>query len=635
MPPVVSVILLIGDSSRSSVIESINSLFEQTVNQLEIIIVSAGSTGYGVSIGLQEDYSNNRTISFVNIPEDVYSANYRNYVLRYVHCKYVCFMNGGEIWAPDKLKRQVCIFESDDSISAVVCNGTYTLSDGKDVSGGLFFDLMHEGPSQWIINCPVCTPGQVLYKNEAIKRISSSTNLFYYLSDMDAICRMSGDGRVFFDETQSVKCFILDNKLRKRSQFLEYEKLIFVRYYIDIMLSDKTCFYSYYHNLVLLALKANFVIEAIQYSAISFIRFPIINIKKLFIWAVGYILFIIRSYNNKRLLNSYVKDIRKSILGIMKTSFEHKYNLLNAGNGNIFANTHIKSNNTIKAFQYAGKNIGEVFTVPAGIQRICEGAFAGCIDVKKIVISDTVTCIESMAFMECDSLKEVVFTSGSSLIKIDKYAFAGCSNLVEVRLPSDISYIGRGAFIGCTKLNNLTFVSSANADRKEDVFAERVLFIEPECFAGCNNLRNIHFNGASLLSGIGKYAFYNCYSLDLIWIESAIEKIEKHAFEGCENISEIIMPRMYTINSIGEYAFAGCKKLKQFTFPADLTVLPEGIFKGCTSLSSCSIPSTVSRIEKYAFSNCTSLFSCVINNEDAKVSKKAFDKPTRIIYSKF
>lgn len=345
--------------------------------------------------------------------------------------------------------------------------------------------------------------------------------------------------------------------------------------------------------------------------------------------------FIIRSYNNKRLLNSYVKDIRKSILGIMKTSFEHKYNLLNAGNGNIFANTHIKSNNTIKAFQYAGKNIGEVFTVPAGIQRICEGAFAGCIDVKKIVISDTVTCIESMAFMECDSLKEVVFTSGSSLIKIDKYAFAGCSNLVEVRLPSDISYIGRGAFIGCTKLNNLTFVSSANADRKEDVFAERVLFIEPECFAGCNNLRNIHFNGASLLSGIGKYAFYNCYSLDLIWIESAIEKIEKHAFEGCENISEIIMPRMYTINSIGEYAFAGCKKLKQFTFPADLTVLPEGIFKGCTSLSSCSIPSTVSRIEKYAFSNCTSLFSCVINNEDAKVSKKAFDKPTRIIYSKF
>ena len=110
MPPVVSVILLIGDSSRSSVIESINSLFEQTVNQLEIIIVSAGSSGYGVSIGLQEDYSNNRTISFVNIPEDVYSANYRNYVLRYVHCKYVCFMNGGEIWAPDKLKRQVCIF---------------------------------------------------------------------------------------------------------------------------------------------------------------------------------------------------------------------------------------------------------------------------------------------------------------------------------------------------------------------------------------------------------------------------------------------------------------------------------------------------------------------------------------------
>ena len=635
MNPVVSVILFIGESSRSNVIESINSLLDQTVKQLEIIVVSTGSFGYGVSVGLQEDYSNNRSISFVDIPEDIYSDNYRNYVLRYVHCKYICFMNGGEVWTPDKLKHQICILESDESISAVVCNGRYTLADSKNVLGGLFFDSPHECPSQWIINCPVYTPGQVLYKHDAIEKIKGFSNTFYYLSDLDAICRMNCESHIFFDEHKSIKGFIIDNPKRKRSLFLEYEKLVFMRFYIDIMLSDKSCFYGYYHNLILLASKANFMIEAVQYSVISFIRFPIISVKSFYIWATGYILLKLSSYKNKCLLNRYLKDIRSSVLGFKNTLSEHKYNLVDISKRKKFANIRQKDNNIIVALQYSGRNIGDVFTVPNGINRICEGAFAGCKDVKKIILSDTVSCIEAKAFMECDNLTEVICSSGSSLIRIDEYAFAGCSNLIEVMLPSDITYIGIGAFIGCIKLNNLTFISSSNTDRKENVFAERISFIEPECFAGCNNLQNIHFNSASLLSGIGKYAFYNCYSLRLIWIESSVVKIEKHAFEGCENISEIIMPRMYTLNSIGEYSFSGCKKLKQFTFPVDLTVLPEGLFKGCTSLSSCSIPSNVNRIKKYAFSSCTSLFSCVINNKDAKVSKKAFEKHTRIIYGKF
>lgn len=100
MNSVVSVILLIGESSRSRVIESINCLLNQTVKPINIVVVNVGSEGYGVSISLQEDYADDHGISFVSILEDI-KDNYRNYVLKDLDSTYVCFMNGGEIWSED------------------------------------------------------------------------------------------------------------------------------------------------------------------------------------------------------------------------------------------------------------------------------------------------------------------------------------------------------------------------------------------------------------------------------------------------------------------------------------------------------------------------------------------------------
>ncbi len=635
MNPVVSVILLIGESSRSRVIESINCLLKQTVRPIEIIIVNVGSEGYGVSISLQEDYADNRLITFVSILEDI-KDNYRNYALRFATGDYVCYMNGGETWTEDKLERQISVFKANQNVSAVISNGIYTLKDGQSIAGGKFFDSPFSEPAQWMLSCPVVTPGQVLYKRSILQSDKFSSS-FYFLSDLDAICRMSTEGKVLLDYIQNVNCVITDDLRGKRKRFLEYEKLIFIRLYIDYMLSDRKCFNSYYHNLVALAFKAGFPIEVLQYSIIAFVRFPIANTKFVCSLIAKYIGLLICNLRNKRLLKGYSKDIRRAVLGMTADTLIHKYNIWRVKKDKMLASTAYfspKGYSTIAAFQHSGTNLVGIFNVPYGTLKIGEGAFAGCIGIRKIVLPDTVSSIEARAFMDCENLESIVCSSSSGLLRIDEYAFAGCSALTEVILPSNLSYIGRGAFIGCAHLSKLTFLSSLNLNRTEADFADRVSLIEPECFAGCHNLQMIRFGKASMLSRIGEYAFYNCYKLGLIWIESSLEAIGNHAFEGCKNVSEIVMPKMYMINTIGKYAFAGCQKLKWFTFPTNLTVVSEGVFKGCTSLSNCPIPPTVSKIRKYAFSDCFNLFSCVINNRHAKVSRKAFDEHTKIVYNK-
>lgn len=249
MKPVVSVILLIGEGSRSSVMRSINCLLRQTACEPEIVAVNIGSEGYGVSVSLQEDYAENRQITFVSLLEDP-GDNYRNYTLRYARGEYVCFMKGGEIWTEEKLERADRPVPVGRKASAVISNGVYTLRDGENTAGGTFFRTVGgdssgdgapagDGPAGWMLRCPVITSGQVLYKLDALKEIGKFSSSFQCLSDLDAICRISRAGRVLFDPARNVNCEITDSLRKKRRRFLEYEKLLFDRLYIDRMLSDQ------------------------------------------------------------------------------------------------------------------------------------------------------------------------------------------------------------------------------------------------------------------------------------------------------------------------------------------------------------------------------------------------------------
>lgn len=327
------------------------------------------------------------------------------------------------------------------------------------------------------------TSGQVLYKLDALKEIGKFSSSFQCLSDLDAICRISRAGRVLFDPARNVNCEITDSLRKKRRRFLEYEKLLFDRLYIDRMLSDRKCFNSYYRNLVSAAVRAGYPVEVLQYSVIAFIRFPVANTKLLFLGTVRAIGSMICGMKNKCLLKGYSGDIRKTALGMRAKAKAHKYGILRVGRDKRAAFT-AKEAGEIPDFRYAGGELDGTFHVPAGTLRIGEGAFAGCRRLRRIVLPDTVSYIGARAFMDCEQLESVTCSSGSRLVRIDKYAFAGCTSLAEVTLPGDLSHMGRGAFIGCAGLGSLTFLPSLNGNRTEADFADRVPILEPECFAG-------------------------------------------------------------------------------------------------------------------------------------------------------
>lgn len=185
--------------------------------------------------------------------------------------------------------------------------------------------------------------------------------------------------------------------------------------------------------------------------------------------------------------------------------------------------------------------------------------------IKKVIIPEGVTAIESYAFAGLESLEEVVLPS--TLTKIGVGAFEGCINLSKINL-NYAKFINEKAFYDCSlssvKLDNVVSIGnytfgngSRMVDGKEiyNKFASLTLPASSQslgtgAFAGCKELRFIKFVAPKIK--IGQSAFENCSVLEGADVNAAV--ISQRAFAGCTQLKNVTLGK--DVASIGEYAFA-------------------------------------------------------------------------------
>ena len=92
---------------------------------------------------------------------------------------------------------------------------------------------------------------------------------------------------------------------------------------------------------------------------------------------------------------------------------------------------------------------GEV-TIPEGVLKIGEGAFAGCAVLTGVTVPEGAEEIEKDAFLGCAGLRRVTLPVG--LARIGKCAFKDCVSLEEIHFPKGLCQIGESAFAGCVRL---------------------------------------------------------------------------------------------------------------------------------------------------------------------------------------
>ena len=104
-------------------------------------------------------------------------------------------------------------------------------------------------------------------------------------------------------------------------------------------------------------------------------------------------------------------------------------------------------------------------------------------------------------------------------------------------------------------------------------------------------------------------------------IPATVTSIGQRAFRGC-SITSIIIPN--SVTTIDAYAFCDCISLESITIPDSVTSLGEHAFYGCYNMTSATIGNSVTSIGENAFAACMAMTSITIGNSVTHIYSNAF-----------
>lgn len=166
--------------------------------------------------------------------------------------------------------------------------------------------------------------------------------------------------------------------------------------------------------------------------------------------------------------------------------------------------------------------IAETIHFPNTLKTIESHAFINCSTLKELVIPDSVETIGMQTFYNCPSLERLVI--GNGVKEIPLYNFRNCTNLQTLQLGKNITTIADGTF---TELNKLT----------EIIIPDRVQTIGTSSFTGCNELLYLKI-GSSVTELSGNSFSYSDRVLK-IFLPASLKKIGYYALSGNSYLTDV------------------------------------------------------------------------------------------------
>lgn len=261
-------------------------------------------------------------------------------------------------------------------------------------------------------------------------------------------------------------------------------------------------------------------------------------------------------------------------------------------------------------------NVTEVI-VREGTVYISDHAFRDK-KITRVVLPDSVRHIGEKAFAGCVSLQSIVISEQSALATIGSLAFEGCLSLHNVFIPAATTTISLDAFSSCRNIESIT-VAGGNATYRS---SGNCLIKGSTVILGCF-LSVIPDDGS--ITAIGDGAFKNCNGGHSVTLPEGIVTIGKSAFEGSSFMSSIPL----SVEIIGERAFYDTD-IKAILLGEGCRLQTIGVeaFASCLLLQTVTLPASLERLESFAFASCSKLYSLTLSEGIALtvIGDHAFEK---------
>jgi glycosyltransferase involved in cell wall biosynthesis len=174
---------------------TIDSVLQQNYDYLKIIVVDDGSIDNSLAILCK--YADRITVLKHEDGGNHGQAASLNLALRHVESDYIAFLDGDDLWHPEKIRKQVEILEHNDDVGLVYTNG-----DVIDEKCKALFPLLGEDHREdnsvgnILLNCYIRTPSQVMVRRVTMQAIGFFTEGI--IPDQDMWIRISERYKFYF-----------------------------------------------------------------------------------------------------------------------------------------------------------------------------------------------------------------------------------------------------------------------------------------------------------------------------------------------------------------------------------------------------------------------------------------------------
>lgn len=206
--------------------------------------------------------------------------------------------------------------------------------------------------------------------------------------------------------------------------------------------------------------------------------------------------------------------------------------------------------------------------------------FSTLINLRSIVIPDTVKSISNAMLKGCENLTKVTVPYvGASSDDGNMYMLFG-SSMSDVEVPSSLKEI---CVTNADKIGHSSFYGFSDVE-KISINCNNLSICEAYAFKDCGSLSELTLTGTFAdFVEMGSDCFEDCTSLTSLVIPEGVECLEYGLFEGCTSLEEVVLP--HSLKKIYNNVFNGCSSLSSITIPASVKYMASDVFSGNDGLT--------------------------------------------------
>ena len=284
------------------------------------------------------------------------------------------------------------------------------------------------------------------------------------------------------------------------------------------------------------------------------------------------------------------------------------------------------------------------------LKSIGAEAFAGCSQLKSIVIPEQVGEVGASVFADCSALEKVEVVSENTAFdsrngcnaivrKADNCLVAGCITtvipadvvalgegafmqlpLTAVSIPKSVASYGKKVFYGCDDIESVIVGAKTPAALTSDVFTctSRATLIVPTGTLAA-------YEKANVWKDFLKHIEISSSTLPIHFADSQVKELCVANWDQ-DGDKELSYAEAAAVTDLGE-VFKNNTNIQSFDeleYFTGLTTIPESAFYYCSWLTSITLPETITSIGNYAFMRCLYMTSIRLSENLESIGQQAF-----------